>query len=160
GITRRIRAHGGVGIEGFVTPGREVSLYRVVVKERVVLANSRAALHRVLDTMAGKRRSLAKSPDFQYMRTAFVRDDKEEDGFAFLSDDFIRSLVGPALRIKAMRSLSSRIALMRASAAALKFAPENYRWPSTREEVARLDMCDAEGDRILWSSARGEASSR
>jgi hypothetical protein len=166
GLTRRIRAHGGVGIEGYASPGREVSLYRVVVRERVVISNSRPALHRVLDTVAGKRRSLAKSPDFQYMRTAFVRDEKEEDGFAFLSDDFFRSLVGPALRIKAMRRLSSRIALMRASDAALTFAFEEHRWPTTREEVARFGVrdgepfADAEGACILWDSVRGEASSR
>jgi hypothetical protein len=166
GFKRLALAHGGVAVEGYTTPGREVSLYRATVKERVVLSNSLPALRRVLDTMGGKRRSLAKSPDFQYMRTAFVRDEKEEDGFVFLSDDFIRSLVGPALRIKAMRRLASRAALTRAGDAALMFASEKHRWPATREEFARFGnrdgkpIRDAEGDCVLWSPARGEASSR
>ena len=70
--------------------------FRARTRERVLVSNSLTALRRVLDTIAGKRPSLASRFDFQYMRTAFPRDPKQEDAFVFLGDDFIRALVSPA----------------------------------------------------------------
>src|SRR5262249_17267910 len=70
----------GIAIESYVPPRREVSLYRATRLYRggagdvVVCSNSLAALRRVLDVLAGERPALARSLDFQYMRTVFVRD--------------------------------------------------------------------------------------
>jgi hypothetical protein len=97
----------GIKVESFVTPRREVSLYRAVAGDYVVYANSRDGLRRVLDTRAGRHKALADALDFQYMRTAFRHDDKDEAGFAYLSDAFIRQLVGPASKIKEKRRLEA-----------------------------------------------------
>src|SRR5262249_53652122 len=87
--------HGNVRVESFVSPQREVSLHRAVVDDFVIYSNSAVAVRRVLDTHAGRRPALADALDFRYMRTVFQRDDVVEDGFAFLSDAFIRQLVSP-----------------------------------------------------------------
>jgi hypothetical protein len=165
GFKRRILAHGGVGIEGFSTPGREVSLYRASVKERVVLSNSRPALERVLDTISDDRKSLSGCLDFQYMRTVFERDDRAEDGFVFLSDDFFRALLSPGTRIKEMRRLSTRAALTAASHAALLHAESRGKWPADAKALRAGPFLpesmerDSEGKYIGWDARRGEAIS-
>lgn len=110
---------GGTTVEHFTTPLREVSAYRAVVGEFVVVSNSRVGLKRALNAQRGKAASLADSLDFKYMRTCFRADDREEDGFAFLPDAFIRRLTGPADRIKQARRAEALSALHLATNAAL-----------------------------------------
>jgi hypothetical protein len=88
-----------------------VSLHRAVFDDFVVYANSPAGLRRILDARKGKVKALADAPDFQYMRTVFRHDDTGEDGFVFLSDPFIRQLVGPASKIKEKRRLEALTSL-------------------------------------------------
>src|SRR5262249_47403367 len=104
-------SHRGTPLETFATPRREVSLYRAVLGKVVACSNSPQALRRVIARHARAHPSLAESLDFQYMRTVFRRDAREEDGFVFLSDAFIRRLVGPATRIKQRRRLEARATL-------------------------------------------------
>ncbi len=99
--------HLDIPINSFVTPLREVSLHRAVVDHYVIFSNSAAGLRRVLDAHKGKIKRLSEALDFQYMRTVFRADDKDEDGFLFLSDAFIRQLVGPASKIKEKRRLEA-----------------------------------------------------
>src|SRR5262249_25957109 len=66
-----------------------------------------------------KRTCLADGLDFRYMRTIFPVADKEEDGFVFLSDSFIRQLVGPASRIKEKRRLEALTSMSMVTNAAL-----------------------------------------
>src|SRR5262249_47350211 len=156
-------------IESYVTPRREVSLYRAAGLYRgaggdvVVCSNSPAALRRVLDVRAGKGAALAKAPDFRYMRTTFVRNAKVEDGFVFLSDAFIRRLVGPATRIKAWRRAEARAALTLAGEAALFTGWETGKLPAdTRALLAGAALKPAvlevpEGKPVAWDGVRGEA---
>src|SRR5262249_22124240 len=90
-------------IQSLFTPEREVSLHRAVFEDYIVYSNSPVGVRRVLDTFQKRHKALADSLDFQYMRTVFRTEDPEEDGFLFLSDPFIRNLVGPAVRIKERR---------------------------------------------------------
>ena len=59
----------------------------------------------------GMGKALADSLDFKYMRTVFRLGDEKEDGFLFLSDAFLRHLVGPSLRIKERRRLEALTSL-------------------------------------------------
>jgi len=72
-----------------------------------VYSNSPAAMRRVIDAHSGRRPSLAKSLDFVYMRTLYPAGDKDEDGFIFRSDAFIRALVGPRIRIAEKRRIEA-----------------------------------------------------
>jgi hypothetical protein len=152
-----------VAIQSFVTPRREVSLHRAVLGNVVACSNSEEALQRVIDAHAGRADALADAPDFKYMRTVFPRGAKEEDGFAFLSDAFVRQLVGPAGRIGAKRRLEARAALTLATHAALAHGWEHGRLPSTHREMLEGAALKAsslevpEGKAVFWGPARGQA---
>src|SRR5205823_14908841 len=100
-------------------------------------SNSLPALRRVIALYArwGKGKALVDALDFQYMRTIFVRDPTKEDGFAFLSDAFIRALVGPASKIKQKRRLEARAALTAATNAALFVGHETGRLPTNQKAL-------------------------
>lgn len=125
--------HRGVRIEGFTRTRREVSLYRSVLGAIVVCSNSPTAIRHVIDVQAGARKALADALDFQYMRTVFRRNASQEDGFAFLSDAFVRRLVGPATRIKQARRQQARAALTVATHAALTLGIDSGYLPSGNE---------------------------
>lgn len=125
----------GTEIQGFATPRREVSLYRASQGNVVICSNSPTAIRHILDVHAGKRTSLADSLDFQYMRTVFRRDAKQEDGFAFLSDPFVRRLVSPATRIKKLRRQDARAAMQLASHAALFIGIDDGKMPNNTKAL-------------------------
>ncbi len=128
-------AHLKITIESYTTPLREVSLHRAIFDEYVVYSNSPAGLRRVLDVYKGKRKPLADSLDFQYMRTVFRLDDPQEDGFLFLSDAFIRNLVGPATRIKERRRLEGLTSLYMVTHAALYHGWETGKLPPHHNDL-------------------------
>jgi hypothetical protein len=149
-----------VRIESFVSPFREVCLYRATVGDIVIHANSLVALRRVLDLGQGQGKTLADSPDFRHMRTVFPASDREEDGFVFLPDAFIRQTVGPASKIKEKRRREALRSLHLLTSGALFTAWETGRLPGnqnallsaaalTREEVATPD-----GRGAVWDSRR------
>jgi hypothetical protein len=154
-----------ITVESFVAPLREVSLHRAWFGDFVVYSNSPAGVRRVIDTYQGRHKALADSPDFQYMRTVFRADAKGEDGFAFLSDPFIRNLVGPASKIKEKRRLEALTSLTMTNYGALFSAWENGRLPPSHQDllaVARLkpkEIYSPEGKKLVWDSTRKTAVS-
>jgi hypothetical protein len=155
----------GVDVQSFVTPDRTVSLYRVAVDDFVIQSNSPAALKRVLDAHTGAGLSLAGSRDFQYMRTVFEFGAREEDGFAFFSDAFIRQMVGPASKIKEKRRLEAQASLALVNHAALFVAADSGKLPRdhadllARSGLRAAEVYAPEGERLGWDAARGEAVS-
>jgi hypothetical protein len=163
-LRERREEYRGVTVESFVTPLREVSLHRAAFGDFVVYSNSGVALRRVLDTHAGRHKALADALDFQYMRTVFRRDDKGEDGFAFLSDAFIRRLVGPASKIKEKRRLEALTSLTLATHGALFAAWETGKLPADHEALLaasglRAEELDVpEGRGVTWDGQRRVAA--
>jgi hypothetical protein len=155
----------GIPVESFVTPLREVSLHRAVFDDFVIYSNSAVGLRRVLDTHQGRHKSLWDSLDFQYMRTVFRSDEAEEDGFAFLSDAFIRQLVGPVSKIKELRRLEGLASLSMLTHGAMFTAWETGKLPSGHSELldaARLrpeHIYVPEGKQIRWHAAHQVAVS-
>jgi hypothetical protein len=155
----------GIRVERFVTPLREVSLHRAAFGEFVVCSNSPVGLRRVLDTYRGKLKSLWQSRDFQYMRTVFPRGDKEEDAFGFLSDAFIRQLVGPESKIKEMRRLEALTSLAMVTHGALFAAWETGKLPADTRELLRAarlrpgHIYVPEGKGITWDAGQQVAVS-
>jgi hypothetical protein len=155
----------GVTIEGFVTPRREVSLYRAAFDEFVVYANSPVGVRRILDTRAGRLRPLADSLDFQYMRTVFRLSDPAEDGFVFLPDAFIRQLVGPASKIKEKRRVEGLAGLTMATNAALYHAWLHGKPPADLETLLRsgdlqpADLATPDQSAVAWDGAKQQAVS-
>src|SRR5215510_3162848 len=150
----------GATVEQFSTPLREVSLHRAVVDDVVIDSNSEAGMRRVLQTHKGDIKPLARSLDFQYMRTVMRLDDKLEDGFVFLSDAFIRQLVGPASKIKEKRRVEALTSLYTLTHGALFCAQETGRLPKDHdalEKEAQLtpdDIDVPEGKGARWDADR------
>ena len=158
--------HRGVPIERLVSPRREVSCHRCWLDDVCVYGNSLEALKRVLDVRAGERPSLAAAPGFRYMRACvFSLDPMAEDGFLYLSDPFIRRLVGPELRIKEKRRLEAVTSLKMIANAALL---HGYRFGPRRPTLDELwergclkpsDLLDPEGGTFTWDAQAGRAHS-
>jgi len=156
--------HRGLTIREFSTPDREVSLFRAEAEEYVICSNSRRALQRVIDARWKVIPALADSADFRYMRTVFHADEPE-DGFAFLSDAFIRRLMSPAEKIKQKRRAETlgRLALLHN--AALFVGWETGHMPANFEELLAgtglkaEDFLDANGEQITWDGPDSPARS-
>jgi hypothetical protein len=149
----------GVAVETFTTPHREVSLHRATLDDVVVYANSPVGMRRIIEAHQGKAKSLDESLDYQYMRTVFRLEDPLEDGFVFLSDAFIRKLVGPATRIKERRRLEALTSLGMATNAALFHAWETGKLPDhdglLNSNVLKLTELEApEGKPVVWDEGR------
>lgn len=95
----------GVQINSLKTADREVSSYWTAFDTYRIYSNSPEAIHRVLNVANGKHPSLKNASDFRYMRTVFPGTATEEDGFLYLSDAFIRKVVGPEQKIARFRQL-------------------------------------------------------
>ena len=95
------------------TPDRELSVFSAYPRPDLhVRSNSRAALERVLETIAGRDkdgrkgvRPLGESTEFKYIRTLMPLGAEEEHGLIYLSDPFIRRVVGPELKLTNARRL-------------------------------------------------------
>jgi hypothetical protein len=155
----------GVAVESFVTPLREVSLHRAALGDVVVYCNSPVGLRRILDAHQGRRKALADSLDFQYMRTVYRLDDPHEDAFLFLSDPFIRQLVGPAGKIKEKRRLEALTSLAMVTNGVLFTAWETAQLPADRKTLLTASGLKSEelyapGARdVAWDARRRVALS-
>ncbi len=155
----------GVTIESFVTPLREVSLHRAVFGDYAVYSNSAVAVQRIIDTNQGKIRPLAEALDFQYLRTIFRHDDPDEDGFIYLSDAFIRNLVGPAVRIKERRRLEALTSMHMLTDAAMYTAWETGKPAQNQQQILAVtgleqeELVAGDGNFASWDSERKVAFS-
>ena len=115
------------------TQDRTISSYTVILGDIGVVSNSLEGLRRVLEIIPGKIPSLAASRDFQYMRTIFTEGDENEDIFIYLSDPFIRKLVGPAVKINEARRMTCAANLQILTNARFWFKAERRREPTMKD---------------------------
>ena len=107
-----------------------------------VRSNSRLGLERVLEAIRGKKpdgtpvERLGDSLEYRYIRTLMPSGAPEEDGFVYLSDPFIRRLVGPVIKLTEKRRLVCFNHMQMIGHAALLFATEQGRWPRSLKEIA------------------------
>ena len=107
-----------------------------------VRSNSLAGFKRVLETVVGKTadgkpaKRLGECLEFQYIRTLMPRGAEEEDGLIYLSDAFIRKLVGPQLKLTERRRVLVYNHLRMIGHGAMMFRTEHGRAPKSLEELA------------------------
>jgi len=158
-LRQRQESYQGILIESFVTPLREVSLHRATLGDFVVYSNSPAAVRRIVDTQQGRLPALADALDFQYMRTIFSAGASEE-GFAFLSDAFIRQFVGPASKIKEKRRLEVLTSLAMCTNDAMFTAWETGELPAAQKGsvspsvLKPEEIYTPEGKPVTWDVER------
>ncbi len=116
-----------------VSPDRRVSSYAAIRGNVAMVSTSRLALELALAAADGKLPNLAKSDDFRYMRTIYPQGATEEDVFVYLSDPYIRELVGPRAKIGEARRLRCSGNLTLITNARLWFRAEQRREPTYQE---------------------------
>lgn len=136
----------GVEYVQLATPERDVSVIAADPEPGLhVRSNSMAAFRRIVAAINGKDdagravRRLGDATEFAYIRTLMPRGDEREDGFVYLSDSFIRRLVGPELKLTERRRLLCYNHLRMIGHASLLFRTERGRWPDSLEELARTN---------------------
>src|SRR6185436_3915016 len=95
------------------SPERRVHVFSAYPQAGLhVRSNSLVGLQRVLETILGKKADgkpaarLGETDEYRYMRTLFPYGAKEEDGFIYLSDPFIRRIIGPSVKLTERRRLA------------------------------------------------------
>jgi len=151
-----VRSTGKIGDVPYVhvgTPDRAIHVFSAYPREDLhVRSNSRTALERVLQAIAGegKVRRLGESLEFQYIRSLMLRGDDREDGFVYLSDPFIRRLVGPELRLTEARRMRCYSFLRMIGHAAMLYRTQYGKAPSSLEELAAARCAPAVFGRGKW----------
>jgi hypothetical protein len=132
----------GVEYVQLQTPERDVSVVSAYPEPGLhIRSNSLAAFKRVVEAVKGKDssgravRRLGDTAEFAYIRTLMPRDDAREDGFVYLSDPFVRRLVGPVLKLTERRRLLCYNHLRMIGHAALLFRTERGRAPASLAEL-------------------------
>ena len=92
-------------IERIYTPDGRINSYRVWLGDYRIYSNLLEGIKRIIDVYEGNLNSLAKSGDFQYMRSVFPQDENKEDVFIYLSEAFIRKIISPQYRIANRRRI-------------------------------------------------------
>ncbi len=100
--------------------------------------NSKAALEKILKTIAGDKGipRLGETTEFKYIRTLMPRGDKREDGLVYLSDPFIRRLVGPELKLTEARRMLCYNHLRMIGHAAMLYRTQFGKAPKSLDELS------------------------
>lgn len=102
-----------------------------------IRSNSRAALEEILKTVVGNQQdSLGGTLEYRYIRTLMPCGKAEEDIFIYLSDPFIRRIVGPNLRIAQRRRRICFNHLRMISSAVMLYASEYGHTPPSFTALA------------------------
>lgn len=137
--------YGNFEIGTLTTPDRTISSYWTAVDSYRIYSNSRSALERILDAAQGKRPSLKAAAEFRYMRTIFPGTASEEDGFLYLSDAFIRRVVGAEQKIGRIRQLGCSANLHNLEHAYLyHFYDQGKQTPVTVTDLREQKLLDAD----------------
>ncbi len=102
----------GVPFTLVASPDRTVHVYSAYPRPKLHLrTNSEFALKRIIESIQGKTvegkeaRRLGASDEFAYIRTIMPEGTEEEDGLVYMSDPFIRRLMGPQVKLTQRRRL-------------------------------------------------------
>jgi hypothetical protein len=130
------------------TPERDIHVFSTYPEPGLhVRSNSKLGLQRVLEAIKGKTsdgktvRRLGDSTEFAYIRTLMPRGAKEEDGFVYLSDPFIRHMVGPTLKLTERRRMLCYNDLRMIGHAALMYRTEYGQAAKSLADLERADCC-------------------
>ena len=139
-VTRTEETSEGVSYVHLTSPNREVHVFSAYPEKGMhVRSNSRTAFLRVLKLIKGQAneslKSLGQSEEFAYVRTLMPADTPEEDGLIYLSDPFIRRLVGPAVKLTELRRLKCFNNLRMISHAATMYEIEKGHGPESLRDL-------------------------
>jgi prepilin-type processing-associated H-X9-DG protein len=128
----------GIDYVHLATPDRAIHVFSAYPSPDLhVRSNSKVAFQRILEAIQGRGvngkpiRRLGGTAEFAYIRTLLPRGAPEEDGFVYLSDPFIRRLVGPELKLTERRRMVCYNHLRMIGHAALLYRTEHGKAPES-----------------------------
>ena len=123
------------------SPDRRVHVFSAYPREDLhVRSNSQVGFQRVLDSIVAgdsAARTLGASQEFAYIRTLMPLGSELEDGFVYLSDPFIRHMVGPQLKLTERRRRLCKNHLHMIGHAAVLYQSQHGKTPDSLAELAR-----------------------
>ncbi len=148
----------GVPYTQLSTPDRRVHVLEAELAPNLfVRTNSLAALRRIVEVRRGQNAAqpLGETLEFQYIRTLMETDAEDEDVFVYLSDAFIRRLVGPQLKLTVLRRMHCYNHMRMVAHASLLY---RTRFGSPPESIAQLvdsDCAPKDFDSHQWACPDG-----
>jgi hypothetical protein len=150
----------------FGTADRTIEQHRLWIDDQVlVIANSRAALERLVAVKDGKRPPLADAGDFKYLRAVYPFDPQAEDGFVFIGDAAVQAVTAPASKILEARRMEADADLRAVAYAALLYGWLEGKRPESLDALVASGLLDpkekthADGSPIAFDPERGPSSS-
>jgi hypothetical protein len=140
GIAASSITHGEHIISVQRDPDGLVHQYRAQAGDLALVSNSEGATKAVLDAIDGKRPKLSETQDLAYM---LARDPGEHDGFVFLGDRFIASVVGPAQKVQESRRQLALAELLTPGYAALLYGWLEGKAPADVDALVKAKLLDA-----------------
>ncbi len=141
----------GVDYVHVATPDRSVCVFSAYPRPDLhIRSNSKVALERVIAAVLGEKldgkpvRRLGESTELKYIRTLMPLGAKEEDGFIYLSDPFIRRMVGPQLKLTSQRRMLCYNHLRMIGHGSLLFQTQKGRLPRSLAELAEAKCAPGE----------------
>ncbi|UCD75442.1 MAG: hypothetical protein JSV91_00700 [Phycisphaerales bacterium] len=144
----------GVPYAGMRSPDRSLCSYLAALGDVIVVTNSLAQLHRLVEVWKEDAPSLAELPEYTFFRDRYRRGDDAETALLVLSDNTIRRWCGPRWRIGTSRRTRA-VAVMTAIQAAYL---DKLAAGSVQAGVIHTEYPLPEDDELSLSSA-GVASS-
>lgn len=94
-----------INVDHLFTADRQVNAFYFQLSDDVyVVSNSIGAVRKIIAVHMKKEKSMADADDYKYMRS-LLASSGDDELFVYLSDSFVRHLVGPELRIKEARRM-------------------------------------------------------
>jgi hypothetical protein len=123
------------------TPDRTVNVFSAYPEPNLhIRSNSKDGFFTVLKAYKGKDvHSLGDATELAYIRTIMKRNAAEEDGFVYLSDPFIRRLVGPQVKLTERRRVLCYNHLRMINHAALLYQTEHGKPAASIEELVKAE---------------------
>ncbi|MFO0811870.1 MAG: DUF1559 domain-containing protein [Gemmatales bacterium] len=126
-----------------------------------VRSTSLPAFKKVLAAIAGKdeegkaAKRLGETAEYAFIRTILPRGAAEEDGLVYLSDPFIRRLLGPQVKLAQHHRLIAHNHLRMIERAALMYRTENGKAPKSLEDLAKAECAPGTFGQDQWACPAG-----
>lgn len=132
----------GIEYDHVTTPDRSVHVFSAYPRPDLhVRSNSEVALERILAAIGGAEgvRRLGETDEYAYIRTLMPRGAELEDGLVYLSDPFIRRIVGPQVKLTELRRMQCYNHLCMIGRAALLHRTQRGQAPASLEALAEAE---------------------
>jgi hypothetical protein len=142
GLMERDFNYHGHKILARYTDDRMVSSFVVRHGDYVIYSNSHRAIRKVVDALAGTAPRLYDAPDYRYLCTLLPPADGPRSGYLFVSEAFLKQLVGPSFKIAEKRRLQCFNNLVMLNNASLFYRMEYGRSPGSLTDLIENHFVD------------------